>query len=283
MSDGLLSPAWHLAVILEDAVFLGPLRHIPSREQAEFSAIAKPNLATGEAAWHQIINSSPEFIAKLNLWLSDSDKLATDYGIEVFRYREVPVTDSTIVRSDEPDRQERSVEKSSFYHIPIRKRVVLKDIRRGLDLTLRDVGVGLSQLLPILVESLRDTRGFGYGDLLGIEQPELHLHPALQVRLADLFISASTGKINRRQFLVETHSEHLMLRCLRRIRENSDGKLTESGTKLDCDNIAVLFVEPTLDGPRIHRIRIDEEGEFMDPWPSGFFPERMKEIYGDDL
>ena len=283
LSDGLLSPAWHLAVILEDAVFLGPLRHIPSREQAEFSAIAKPNLATGEAAWHQIINSSPEFIAKLNLWLSDSDKLATDYGIEVFRYREVPVTDSTIVRSDEPDRQERSVEKSSFYHIPIRKRVVLKDIRRGLDLTLRDVGVGLSQLLPILVESLRDTRGFGYGDLLGIEQPELHLHPALQVRLADLFISASTGKINRRQFLVETHSEHLMLRCLRRIRENSDGKLTESGTKLDCDNIAVLFVEPTLDGPRIHRIRIDEEGEFMDPWPTGFFPERMKEIYGDDL
>lgn len=115
-----------------------------------------------------------------------------------------------------------------------------------------------------------------------IEEPEANSHPAFQVVLADLFITqakASPGVL----FLVETHSEHLMLRCLRRIRETTEGHVAQGGPSLIPEDIAVHFVEPSESGPRIHRIRIDQDGEFMDPWPKGFFPERMKEVYGDDL
>ena len=101
--------------------------------------------------------------------------------------------------------------------------------------------------------------------------------------LADLFITQAKANPNV-LFLVETHSEHLMLRCLRRIRETSAGRGSDDDPKLSPADIAVHFVEPDDQGqPRIHRIRIDEEGEFLDPWPRGFFRERSRELYGDDL
>ncbi len=277
VSDGLLSPAWHLAVILKSAVFLGPLRHLPSREQAEFMARATPNLSTGEAAWRQIIHASPEFIATLNAWLADADKLATPYGIDVFRYREVPVTDAPPAPGAPRDAPGPGSVPCVPGALPIRKRVMLKDLRRGLDLSLQDVGVGLSQLLPILVECLRDLRGIGFGDLVGIEQPELHLHPGLQVRLADLFLVAA--KTLWRQLLVETHSEHLLLRCLRRIRETTHGQVDAGRTAVTPDDIAIHFIEDTPNGPRVTRITLDEDGDFLDEWPGGFFEESFTEKF----
>ena len=160
----------------------------------------------------------------------------------------------------------------------MRKRVVLKDLHNDVELTMRDVGVGLSQLLPILVESLRDHEFWVPGlHLVAIEQPELHLHPALQVRLADLFIAAS--QTERRQYLIETHSEHLMLRCLRRIRETANGILPEGLPSVEVDDVAVHFVESTKEGPRMKRIEIDEEGDFIDEWPGGFFEESFHEKF----
>lgn len=277
LSEGLLSPAWHLAVILKSAVFLGPLRHLPSREQAEFMARATPNLATGEAAWRQIIHASPAFIATLNAWLADADKLATPYGIDVFCYREVPVTAAPPAQGDPHDASGPGSVAGVPGALPIRKRVMLKDLRRGVDLTLQDVGVGLSQLLPILVESLRDRRGIGFGDLVGIEQPELHLHPGLQVRLADLFLVAA--KTLWRHFLVETHSEHLLLRCLRRIRETTHGQGDPGRPAVTPDDIAIHFIEDTPTGPRVTRITLDEDGDFLDEWPGGFFEESFTEKF----
>jgi hypothetical protein len=74
-----------------------------------------------------------------------------------------------------------------------------------------------------------------------------------------------------------------MLRVMRRIRETSDGQVEAGLAAVKPDDVAMHFVEPSEQGPVIHRIRIDEDGEFKDPWPQGFFPQRMKEIYGDDL
>ena len=101
-----------------------------------------------------------------------------------------------------------------------------------------------------------------------MEQPEIHLHPALQAELADVFIETALGQ-RKNTFILETHSEHLILRLLRRIRE---GKITP-------DDVGVVYVEPLARGSRFIELRIDDEGDFIDEWPGGFFEESFHEKF----
>ncbi|MBK8578097.1 MAG: AAA family ATPase, partial [Candidatus Accumulibacter sp.] len=125
-----------------------------------------------------------------------------------------------------------------------------------------DVGVGISQVLPIVVGAVAPG-----GSVLAIEQPELHIHPAMQVALGDLFIEGATKR--GMSFLIETHSEHLILRLMRRIREGS----------ISPTQIGVVFVEPVQGGRRFVELGIDEEGDFIDEWPGGFFEESFREKF----
>jgi predicted ATPase len=78
--------------------------------------------------------------------------------------------------------------------------------------------------------------------------------------------------------LVETHSEHLILRLLRRIHETTEKKLAEGAPAFSEDQLSVLYVESPPDGVRVRRLRVDKQGEFVDRWPKGFFAERMEEL-----
>jgi predicted ATPase len=135
------------------------------------------------------------------------------------------------------------------------------DEKRGFsDINIANMGEGISQLLPIVARVLTTPRD---GALL-VEQPELHLHPAAQADLADLFLSAiDTGD---RQYLVETHSEHLVLRVRRRIAEG----------KIDPDQVAILFVERRGPNSTVRALNLNEWGHIED-WPEGFFEERYRE------
>lgn len=138
---------------------------------------------------------------------------------------------------------------------------LLGDERGGFSgINLANMGEGLSQLLPIVARVLSMPR---YGSLL-IEQPEIHLHPAAQGDLADLFIAGTEG--GDRQCIVETHSEHLILRLRRRIAEGS----------VDPNNVAVLYVERDGSKSAVRRLDLDSAGHF-DDWPKGFFDERYQE------
>jgi len=148
----------------------------------------------------------------------------------------------------------------------------LYDIERDIFLDIADVGVGVSQLIPVVVEALSSKSSFA-----AMEQPELHLHPAIQVVLGDLFIESA--KERNKTFLVETHSEHLILRLLRRIQETSNDKLPRKILELFVDDMSIIYVEPIRNKTRIKRLRIDEQGEFMDRWPNGFFDERAEELF----
>ncbi|MCF2139201.1 MAG: DUF3696 domain-containing protein [Candidatus Lokiarchaeota archaeon] len=125
---------------------------------------------------------------------------------------------------------------------------------------LKHVGFGISQVIPILIEGIRMKEK----STLILEQPEIHLHPDLQMRLADFFIAMSLSK---RYTIIETHSEHIINRIVRRIVEDNDHILKNS--------IAVYFIKMGNKGMEFEQIKIDENG--IVNWPKGFFDEAMKE------
>ena len=141
--------------------------------------------------------------------------------------------------------------------------VRLQDTRRAgrLDVAFTDVGFGISQMLPIVVQCVGTKER-----IISIEQPEVHIHPRLQSEVGDLLVDCV--KNNGHQFLVETHSEHLILRLRRLVREG----------KVKPEEISVVYVDRGRDGSVVQRIGIKPDGTFDREWPGGFFPERMREL-----
>ena len=128
-----------------------------------------------------------------------------------------------------------------------------------LDLT--SVGVGVSQLLPVLVTCLLAPPG----SLILLEQPELHLHPAVQQRLGDFLLACSKSG---RQLIVETHSEYLVSRLRRRIAEDASNALMST--------IALVFAEYEDGRSTFRPVETNEFGAIED-WPRGFFDQTSTE------
>lgn len=123
-----------------------------------------------------------------------------------------------------------------------------------------DIGFGASQLLPALVEVLYAPEGA----TIIMEQPEIHLHPAAQGVLGDLFADqAMRGK----QIIVETHSEHLVSRVLTRVAEGN----------FPADDIVIYYCEPSKEGTQIRDIAVDDFGRLGEGLPSGFFDQSYAE------
>lgn len=146
----------------------------------------------------------------------------------------------------------------------------LIDLRSNTKVSHRDVGIGISQVLPVLVNA------YGSDEKIhAIEQPEIHLHPALQAELGDVFIESALYPSNNR-FLIETHSEHLILRILRRIRETSRNKYEPA---VRPEDISLLYVGESNQQTSILNLRIDKNGRIIDRVPGGFFEEDFAEMF----
>ena len=131
----------------------------------------------------------------------------------------------------------------------------------GGDFEMVHVGTGVSQVLPIIVMGLLAQPD----DFIAVEHPELHLHPAVQTKLADFFLFlAATG----RQAVVETHSEHIVNRV--RSRTAQDESAVINGM------VAVYFATYAKEGSSFEAIEIDEYGAVKN-WPRGFFDEAATE------
>ena len=136
-----------------------------------------------------------------------------------------------------------------------------------------DVGSGIGYVLPVLCAAFESN---AISATCFIQQPELHIHPALQAAMGDVFVEASAAE---KQLLIETHSEHLLLRILKRIRQTHLQVAIAPELKINADDVCVLYFDPSPDGTTtVKRLRITEDGEFMDRWPRGFFGERDQEL-----
>jgi AAA ATPase domain len=152
------------------------------------------------------------------------------------------------------------VERAGMYAITLR----FKD-DDSLTVNLTDVGTGVAQVLPILVQRGIDILNPPSAPVLEIvEQPELHLHPAAHGGLADVYINAA--KLPNTRFIIETHSETFLLRVRRRIAEGS----------LDPQMLAVYFLESTEGAATARPISVAEDGS-LDYWPTGVFSEDYEE------
>lgn len=116
---------------------------------------------------------------------------------------------------------------------------------------LTSVGVGVSQALPLIVALLSVPRR----SVFIVEQPELHLHPAVQARLADFMVTARQDL----SVVVETHSEALLTRIRRRVAEE----------KIQPDRVRIVFVENDGFGTSTRNLQVSSYGDLSE-WPSGF-------------
>ncbi len=143
----------------------------------------------------------------------------------------------------------------------------LKDIihsivvkQNSLELDLTDVGFGVSQVLPVIIQGFLSKEN----SITLIEQPEIHLHPTMQADLSDLFIDIALPKTKKTPYkylVVETHSEYLLKRLRRRISEK----------RIKNDDVAIYYVESQKEETSavIRRIDIDSKGAFE--WPIDFY------------
>jgi predicted ATPase len=134
-----------------------------------------------------------------------------------------------------------------------------------IDINIVDVGQGMSQALPLVVRSSIKNRS---GSIVVLEQPELHLHPAAHGDLAELF--ARSAKDNNQTFIIETHSENILLRLRKLVVENDFG--------FSKNDMIIYWIEDSeLKGKELREITVDEEGILSD-WPEGVFNEGIREI-----
>lgn len=223
-----------LSDILSKIHYLGPLRKNPERYYVSSGNTSDYVGKTGLESPDILYENENNILNKTNKWL----KKLTGYSIK-------PAVASR-----------KSKDKGSQNVYSLR----LIDSITKTNVNITDLGFGISQMLPIIVQSFKSNQ-----DLILIEQPEIHIHPKLQAEMGSMFAEAC----NDNNFIIETHSENLLLRLKKLIRTG----------KFDKNKLSIIYVDKTNEGSICYPIRIDNNGDFIDKWPEGFFEENIEELF----
>lgn len=215
--------------------YVGPYRATPERLYI-FLGIDPRDVGRAGQNLPHLLYRRPDLVKKLNDWFS---RMGVGYQLDIRKARSADIEGVFSLRMHDPTIKE--------------------------SVSWVDVGFGISQLLPILVQAL-----IPESRLILVEQPELHLHPRLQAEFGSILAEA-TRLDGANRFLVETHSEHLILRLQRLIRRG----------EISADDVGVVHVRRSSEGSIAKVLRMDESGEFLDRWPEGFFEEDFVERFSD--
>jgi len=221
---------------LESAAYIGPLRDYPERLYI-FSGNSSQQVGKSGKMISDLLLKDSELLKMVNEQL---DYFGVEYELKIASFTGKETSELSDVFS-----------------------IRLVDKYTDVNVSLLDVGFGISQILPVIVQSM-----FSHNKTVLIEQPEIHIHPRLQAQLGSLIAECIKLPFEN-QFIIETHSEHLMLRLQKLIRQG----------ELKPEHISVIYVDRSTDGSKCLQLRLDEDGDFIDAWPDGFFEEDFNEIF----
>lgn len=283
LSNLILGPCQVARSFLNTLLYLGPLRTVPDRGLHRFQKLSFNRWADGLAAWDAIATASPEKLEHLNTCLHNVQdpkrSLAMQYIIQQEQYLALPARGPLALALrqtvlDDFDESALPLLRQFLAQEP-ELRLKLQNIETGVVVEPHDMGTGISQVVPVVAAAVLAKRNA----FVMIEQPELHIHPKQQVALGDVFIKAALGQEEGPMFLLETHSEHLLLRLLRRIRQTNEGN-DELDLNFTHEKLIVNWIGSTDGRTEVVQLDLDEDGSFLTPWPEGFFNERRKELFG---
>lgn len=218
---------------LENLRYLGPLRRRPERDYVWNKAKPSDIGADGSRTVDALLAST---------LLRDAERGDVIKGVSAWLQR------MGLARGIEA----RQVGSSTRYELVVQG--------EGVESNLRDVGIGISQVLPVLTLAHFAPKGI----TIILEEPEIHLHPLAQAGLAVLFIE--TSRERQVPFIVETHSEHLFRRMQTLVAQQ----------KAQTSECALCFVERKVQGASMRQLSIDDFGAVKD-WPPHFFGDSVGE------
>lgn len=263
--------------------YLGCFRSFPRR----YFSLSSQNASWDNGAvdaWNTLLTNH-QVRQKVNAWLGDANKMKTPYqllvqdligsdGINIELGKLINKSFHDLVNLTDTntltDTWTHSILENSSERL---SNLVLMDTRSQTYVSHHDVGIGVRQVIPILV--------YAYGSsnaLIAIEQPETNLHPKLQTELGDVFIESALGK-NKNNFIIETHSENLLLRIMRRMRQTFNNELPEGILPVTPEDVSVLYIEPIGSQSVVREMPLNECGELVEAWPGGFFEEGLEEVF----
>lgn len=259
--------------------YIGPLRQVPPRNYIPTKTKTPGRWSNGMAAWDALSSADAKQLKTVNKWLVGEQSLKIGYSVQCKKYlplqKEHSLFNALLAAVLEDADDGAADVLRELLNQPLEERVVFSHEKSGIDVTPHDMGVGVSQVIPIVVAAALPKRNA----IVAIEQPELHIHPAWQTVLGDLFLE-SVNRDNPPMFLLETHSEHLMLRFLRRIRESNEHELPDHFPAATPDTISVIYVQAKENGgTEVVQLPITPDGDFARKWPNGFFAERAEELF----
>jgi predicted ATPase len=294
-----------------DMQYIGPLRFYPERDSSFKELDSDESIIPDSQTSWSYLKKDEKLRKNINMWLKDPNKLKTPYEIkyrklydlskfldevENLSFDEILNKYLNTYQENTPsvdfswdddtwiiqDGYYKEKDKNLMFSAILKKimklsdnkeELVFEDLRNGTQISNRDLGLGISQILPVLIATNHQKN-----TTIAIEQPELHLHPAVQCEIADEFIRSY--KENKNEFLIETHSEHLLLRIMKRMRWQSENK-EDRDKSLDItpDDVCLIYVDTNGETTYLNELELDEDGSLLDPWPNGFFEEGHKERF----
>lgn len=224
---------------LQQTDYLGPLRPGPEREFVFDGQRIRDWQGSGLRGYLRYLGGEVDqsVMGESDRWLQDVGLCHSAYPTTLYSFLERALVASVNIHEEEKEKSRNLV----------------------------DVGFGLSQVLPVIIQCLLADSN----STLLIEQPELHLHPEAQAALADLFVDCVNQRSTR--LIAETHSEHLLLRLQRRIAETTYDNMVESnsptsrGHELQPSDLGLVLINRTEGKSQTENIQTDHRGQLVNP------------------